>query len=56
MSWIEPIFDRIKGDVLKVQTYDTIGFKYLSDEQKSEWMNGLKGALNFKDLGPVNTK
>lgn len=53
MSWIEPIFDRIKGDVLKVQTYDTIGFKYLSDEQKSEWMNGLKGALNFKDLNRI---
>ena len=53
MSWIEPIFDRTSDDVLKVQTYDTIGFKYLSDEQKSEWMNGLKGALNFKDLNRI---
>ena len=53
MSWIEPIFDRTSDDVLKVQTYDTIGFQYLSNEQKSEWMNGLKGALNFKDLNRI---
>ena len=53
MSWIEPVFDRTSNDVLKVQTYDTIGFKYLSNEQKIEWMNGLKGALNFKDLNRI---
>ena len=53
MPWIEPIFDRTSDDVLKVQTYDTIGFKYLSNEQKIEWMNGLKGALNFKDLNRI---
>ena len=53
MSWIEPVFDRTSDDVLKVQTYDTIGFQYLSNEQKSEWMGGLKGALNFKDLNRI---
>ena len=53
MSWIKPIFNRNSNDVLKVQTYDTIGFQYLSDEQKQEWMGGLKGALNFNDLNRI---
>lgn len=53
MAWQTPIFDRTDEDVLKVQTYDLIGYKYLTNEQKSEWDNGLKGALNYKDLNRI---
>lgn len=53
MSWNSPIFDRTSEDVLKVQTYDTIGFKYLDENQKREWMNGLKGTLNCSDLNRI---
>lgn len=53
MSWSSPIFDRTSEDVLKVQTYDTIGFKYLDENQKREWMSGLKGALNYFDLNRI---
>ena len=53
MSWSLPIFDRTSEDVLKVQTYDTIGFKYLYENQKREWMSRLKGALNYFDLNRI---
>lgn len=53
MAWQTPIFDRTEQDVLKVITYDNIGYKYLTTEQKSEWDNGLKGALNYTDLNRI---
>lgn len=53
MSWQTPIFDRTEQDVLKVVTYDNIGYKYLTDEQKAEWDNGLKGALNYTDVNRI---
>ena len=53
MSWQTPIFDRTEQDVLKVITYDNIGYKYLTDEQKAEWDNGLKGALNYTDINRI---
>ena len=51
--WISPVFDRTSEDVLKVQSYETIGFKYLTDEQKAQWLSGLKGAWNYKDLNRI---
>lgn len=51
--WVRPVFDRTSQDVLKVQTYENIGFKYLTNEQKEEWLNGLKGALNKNDLNRI---
>ena len=53
MAWETPIFDRTEEDVLKVITYDNIGYKYLTQEQKAEWDNGLKGALNYVDLNRI---
>lgn len=51
--WVRPVFDRTSQDVLKVQIYENIGFKYLTNEQKEEWLNGLKGALNKNDLNRI---
>lgn len=51
--WIPPVFDRTSEDVLKVQSYETIEFKYLTEEQKAEWLSGLKGAWNYKDLSRI---
>ena len=53
MAWIQPIFDRTDEDVLKAITYDNIGYKYLAQEQKAEWDNGLKGALNYTDINRI---
>ena len=53
MAWQTPIFNRTEQDVLKVVTYDNIGYKYLTDEQKAEWDSGLKGALNYTDINRI---
>lgn len=53
MAWQTPIFDRTDQDVLKAITYDNIGYKYLTNEQKAEWDNGLKGTLNYNDLNRI---
>ena len=53
MAWETPIFDRTEEDVLKVITYDNIGYKYLTQDQKEEWDNGLKGALNYTDVNRI---
>lgn len=55
MSWQSPVYDRTEEDVLKVITYDNIGYKYLTEEQKAEWDNGLKGAINYKDINRIES-
>lgn len=58
MKWLKAVFNRTSEDVLKVQSYDTIGYKYLTPEQQKEWLSGLKGAWNYKDVNRLesNTK
>lgn len=53
LTWAEPVTDRTKEDVDKVISYNRIGWKSLSDEQKKEWSDGLKGALNLKDINRI---
>lgn len=55
MTWEEPIINRQKSDVDKVEEYDQIGYVNLMDEQKAEWMRGMIGALNATDLNRIES-
>lgn len=47
---ITPITDRTQEDVQRVQTLIAKGYSNLSNDEKAEWLNGLKGSLNLSDL------
>lgn len=53
MNWISVVADRTDEDVELVKEYDLIGYQNLTDEQKQEWDNGMKGALNYSDLNRI---
>ena len=55
MTWEEPIINRVKADVDKIEEYDQIGYVNLMDEQKAEWMRGMIGALNATDLNRIES-
>lgn len=55
MTWEEPIINRVKSDVDKVEEYDQIGYVNLMDDQKAEWMRGMIGALNATDLNRIES-
>ena len=55
MTWEEPIINRVKADVDKVEEYDQIGYVNLMDDQKAEWMRGMIGALNATDLNRIES-
>lgn len=57
MSWIAPITDRTLSDVVRVETFAKKirqhGFDHLTAAERQEWLSGLKGALNAKDLNRI---
>lgn len=55
MTWEEPIINRVKADVDRVEEYDQIGYVNLLDDQKAEWMRGMIGALNATDLNRIES-
>lgn len=55
MAWTQPITDRSILDIDKLQEYDEIGYKNLTNDQKSEWILGMKGALNASDLNRIES-
>lgn len=55
MTWEEPIINRVKADVDKIEEYDQIGYVNLMDDQKAEWMRGMIGALNATDLNRIES-
>jgi hypothetical protein len=44
------VYDRTAEDVARVKELRMIGWQNLSDEQKQEWLGGLKGAFNLSDV------
>lgn len=55
MAWTQPITDRTILDIDKLQEYDEIGYKNLTNDQKAEWLLGMKGALNASDLNRIES-
>jgi len=52
IEYIFPVFvcDRSQTDVDRVSELRNIGWQNMSDAQRAEWLNGLKGCLNRSDL------
>lgn len=52
LEYILPIFiyDRTQEDVNRVYELQNIGWENMTQEQRDEWMCGLKGCLNTSDL------
>ena len=44
------VYDRTAEDVAYVNELRMIGWQNLTDEQKQEWLGGLKGAFNLSDV------
>jgi hypothetical protein len=55
MAWTQPITNRTILDIDKLQEYDEIGYKNLTNDQKAEWIIGMKGALNASDLNRIES-
>lgn len=54
MAYTEPIFDRSQSDVVKLQSFLDRGYKNLTADEKTEWLNtNFKGALNISDLNRI---
>ena len=54
MAYTEPIFDRSPSDIVKLQSFLDRGYKNLTADEKSEWLNtNFKGALNISDLNRI---
>lgn len=47
------VYDRTQSDVDRAKELCCIGWYNLTDGQKEEWMNGLKGCLNRSDLSRI---
>lgn len=48
--WQNPVTDRTQDDVERVLKLLEKGWQNFSDEEKTEWSAGMKGALNATDL------
>lgn len=54
MAYTEPIFDRSQSDIVKLQDFLNRGYKNLTADEKTEWLNtNFKGALNISDLNRI---
>ena len=53
LLWKEPITNRTQSDVERVLELLQKGWQKFSDDEKTEWANGMKGALNASDLARV---
>lgn len=49
----ELITDRTQNDVDYAKTLSEKGWSRMTDEEREEWLNGLKGAYNHTDLNRV---
>lgn len=52
--WEEAVYDRLQSDVDLVKKYMEIGWSNLSDDQKTTWLEGMKGAFNSDDAKRIN--
>lgn len=49
-EWIEAVYDRSAEDVARVKALMEKTFSGMTTDEKTEWLAGLKGALNTSDL------
>ena len=53
LLWQQAVTDRTQSDVNRVLELLEKGWQNFTDEEKEEWNDGLKGALNTSDLERV---
>lgn len=44
------VFDRTQEDVDRVQELRSVGWQNMTDAEKTEWLQGMKGAFNVSDV------
>lgn len=44
------VYDRTQADVDRVQELRNIGWENMTDSEKTEWQQGMKGAFNLSDV------
>lgn len=53
LLWKQPVTDRSESDIKRVFELLKKGWQNLSENEKNEWNNGVKGSLNTSDLERV---
>lgn len=51
--YIQPVFDRKQSDVDGLMTIIANGYSSLTAEEKEDWLNTKKGAINARDLNRI---
>lgn len=49
-EWIGPVTDRSQEDVEYVNTLHSLGWQNMTQEQRQEYLSGLRGAMNKRDF------
>lgn len=55
MSLIQPIYNRTQEDIEKLKLNRQTGYQNLSSVDQMQWISGLIGSLNAKDLNRIET-
>lgn len=50
LIWMQPVTDRSQSDVDRVLELLQKGWDNFNTDEKTEWMAGIKGALNLSDM------
>lgn len=50
---VPAVTDRTEEDVKKVKEYRLRGWTNLSEAEKAEWLQGMKGSLNVEDINRI---
>lgn len=50
LLWIDAVYDRTQADVKRVSELSAKGFQNMTEAEQVEWLNGMKGALNYADI------
>lgn len=51
--WQDAVYDRTQADVDKLKSYIATRWENLSEAQKAEFLNGMKGAINAADIDRI---
>lgn len=49
-TWIEPVIDRTQADVDHASSLIATGWQNMTTEQQEEYLDGLKGCMNYFDF------
>ena len=58
LIWMQPVTDRSQNDANRVLELLKKGWDNFNTDEKTEWLSGMKGALNLSDMQRIqnNTK